>query len=71
MGHGVCENWCISALWSLENYFGRKMKGFLQVVYSFTDFACPFLSRSKMIKDVVTIESDFPKYQAVFHSEAL
>lgn len=30
MGHGACENWCISTLWSLENYFGRKMKGFLK-----------------------------------------
>lgn len=47
------------------------MKGFLPTAQASTNFACYFLSRSKMVEDVVTVENESSKSQSVLHYETL
>lgn len=50
--------------------FGRERKGPCKQPI-LVDSACPSLSRSKMVEDADTVESDFAKSLSVLHSEAL
>lgn len=55
-------------LWQKSERIPASSQSFTQF---FTNFACPFLSRSKIIEDIVTVRSGFSKFQSVLHSEAL